>query len=257
MIFAYLLNIAVSEKEFAKTGFGAVIFIACILTVFSRAQTWQSELSLWQDSAQKAPHNARAWNNYGNALVENDRKQAAAYAYQKAIDGNPFYARPYCNLGKIFAEQGKLDQAEQLFLKSIELDPKFAEAHNNLAIVYTIKKNSEKGIEHFEKALKFDRQRPMTHYNLGKALLDQNNPEKALEHFLLAVSMQPDIDPMVYYLAAVSWALIDNPEKAAIWINQAREKGLDKSENFVKKDPRFEKHRNTVLEILSRRQKAD
>jgi Tfp pilus assembly protein PilF len=257
ILFAYFLCLVMPGKKRAAITVATIILIASVVTVCLRAQTWQSELSLWHDSTKKAPDNARAWNNYGNALVENGNKQTAALAYQKAISANSSYSKPYCNLGKIYAEQGRLEKAEQLFLQSIKLDPGFAEAHNNIAIIYTIKKNPEKGIEHFEKALKFDRQRPMTHYNLGKALLDQNNPEKALEHFLLAVSMQPDIDPMVYYLAAVSWALIDNPEKAAIWINQAREKGLDKSENFVKKDPRFEKHRNTVLEILSRRQKAD
>jgi hypothetical protein len=69
--------------------------------------------------------------------------------------------------------------------------------------------------------------------------------------------MQQDIDPMVHYLAAVAWALLDNPEKAAIWVNRAREKGLDKSEDFVKKDPRFDKHRKTILKILTRRQKTN
>jgi tetratricopeptide (TPR) repeat protein len=257
ILFAYFLCLVMPGKKRAAITVATIILIASIVTVFSRAQTWQSKESLWKDATQKAPHNARTWNGYGNALVEKGEKQAAARAYKKAINANPSYAMPYSALGKIFAESGKLEQAQQALIQSLRLAPTLAEAHNNLAIVYMNKKEPEKGIEHFKKALKFDPERTMTHYNLGKALLNLNQPQKALEHFLLAASMQPDIDPMVYYLAAVSWALIDNPEKAAIWVNQAREKGLDKSIDFVKKDPRFEKHRNTVLEILSRRQKAD
>jgi Tfp pilus assembly protein PilF len=250
ILFVYFLIRSLPCNISFKLMVFGLIFLGCGAGTFSRAQVWQSDLALWRYSAQKAPHNARAWNNYGNALLANGKKNSSVKAYQRAINANPSYARPYCNLGKIYAEQNALEQAKKLFSKSIDLDPRFAEAHNNLAIVYMHQKNPEKGIAHFKKALTFDPNRPTAHYNLGKAYLVIQEPDKALEHLLRTIALKPDADAMAYYLAGAAWAMKGKPESAARWVHQAREKGLDKSVEFVKKDPRFDKHREIVLKLL-------
>ncbi len=251
IILAYLFCRLLPGNNRIKIGIWGFMMLLCALATFSRGQVWKSDLSLWQDAVKKAPHNARAWNNYGNSLKYQGLDQAAASAYQQSINADPKYSRPYCNLGELYAKKGDLAQAEKLLLHSIHLDPRFAEAHNNLAIVYMSQKNQPKGIKHFEKALDFDPERPITHYNLGKAYLDGNQPDKALEHLLQAVSMKPDLNPMAYYLAGAAWALKGDSKNAAKWVDQARQKGLDNSLEFVKEDPRFDSCRKAVLELVA------
>jgi len=251
IIFAYLMIRIMPEKEPTKIFIGGIILLISALFTFSRAQVWKNDLSLWENAVKNAPHNARAWNNYGNTLINRGQNQAAADAYRQAISAEPEYARPYCNLGKMYAEKGALSQAEKLFLKSVKLDPRFAEAHNNLAITYASRGNLEKGIQYFKNALKNDKNRPHTHYNLGKAYLDTNQPEKALEHLLRAINTLPDIRPRAYYLVGAAYAITNMPDKAAFWVHKARKKGLDQCIEDIKRDPRFDSCRKEVLAILA------
>jgi Flp pilus assembly protein TadD len=237
-------------KMVYKTGVAAAVLVACVLTTFTRTQAWRSELSLWQDAAAKAPHNARAWNNYGNALASGGQQDLAAEAFQRAIRVNPEYARPYCNLGKLYAEKGDLTKSEILFLKSIELDPHFAEPHNNLAINYAARGNLEKGIRHFQRSLEINPNIPYTHYNLGKAYLDAGKPQKALDHLLQTISLVSDINPMAYYLAAAAYAAMNQPENSVSLAKEAIQRGLGSVIDNIKMDPRFAPCRETVLRNL-------
>ncbi len=248
---AYILVKILSRKETALILASLFILAVFAMTSFSRTYTWENELTLWADAVNKAPHNARAWNNYGNALMHEGRIRAAAEAYQAAVSANPRYSKPYCNMGKIHAQNGRLEKAEDLFLKSLSLDPRFAEAHNNLAIVYATRGKMEKGIYHFEKTLKFDRSRPLTHFNLGKAYLDANQPQKSLAHLLQAIKLKPDIRARAYYLAGAAYAVQNQPEKAAEWVQKAMQRGLEQAVDDVKQDPRFSQCRKAVLDKLS------
>ena len=251
IIFAYLMIRILPEKEPPKIFIGGIILLISALFTFSRAQVWKSDLSLWENAVKNAPHNARAWNNYGNILINRGQNQAAADAYHQAISAQPEYARPYCNLGKMYAEKGALSQAEKLFLKSVKLDPQFAEAHNNLAITYASRGNLKKGIQYFKNALENDKNRPYTYYNLGKAYLDTNQPEKALEHLLRSINIKPNIRPRAYYLTGAAYAVKNMPDKAASWVQKARQKGLDQCIEDVRADPRFDSCRKEVLAILA------
>ena len=251
MIFAFLMIKLAHIRKGLAISMSVGISLICAVSVFERAQTWQSELRLWQDSAKKAPHNARAWNNYGNSLFATHNYQAAFAAFKHAITASPSYAWPYCNLGKIYVKRGDLRKAETLFLQSIQRFPRFAEAHNNLAVVYMKQNQIEKGIRYFEKALEIDNEQPDTHYNLGKAYLDLKQPEKAMEHLMQAVTIKPDIYPNVEYLIGAIWAIRNKPENAARWVLRAQQKGLDKAIEFVEKDPRFASCRSAVLVKLS------
>ena len=248
---AYCLVKILPRKETALILASLFILAVFALTSFSRTHAWENELTLWEDAVNKAPHNSRAWNNYGNALMRRGRVQSAANVYQRAISENPRYSRPYCNLGKIYAQNGRPGKAEELFLKSLKLDSRFAEAHNNLAIVYATMGDMEKGIHHFEAALKFDKNRPLTRYNLGKAYLDASQPQEALAHLLQAIRMKPDIRPRAYYLAGAAYAAQNKPGKAAQWVEKAMQKGLEEAVADVKQDPRFSQCRKAVLDKLS------
>jgi Tfp pilus assembly protein PilF/drug/metabolite transporter superfamily protein YnfA len=251
ILLSFILTQTLPIKKTCKICICGAIILGCTVITYSRAKVWTSELSLWQDASQKAPHNARAWNNYGNALIANGQKDQAADAFQNAIIVNPEYARPYCNLGKFYAEKGDLTKSEKLFLKSIELDPKFAEPHNNLAINYASSGNLEKGIQHFQKSLKINPNIAHTHYNMGKVYLDADQPEEALKHFLRATSLNPDLNPMVYYLTAAAYASMNQPESAAQWVTEAIKRGIDQSIEHIKTDPRFASCRESVLSKIS------
>lgn len=247
ILLSLILTQTMPIKKTGKIFICGAIILGCTVISYSRAKVWTSELSLWQDASQKAPHNARAWNNYGNALFASGDKDLAAEAFQKAINVNPEYARPYCNLGKLYAEKGDLAKSEKLFLKSIELDPNFAEPHNNLAINYAARGDMEKGIRHFQRSLEINPNIPHTHYNLGKAYLDAGKPKIALDHLLRAISLAPDINPMAYYLAAAAYAAMNQPDNSVGLAKEAIEHGLESVIDNIKADPRFAPCREAVL----------
>jgi tetratricopeptide (TPR) repeat protein len=257
MFAAFMIYALFSKSKLTAISIICFAIICFGSTSFYRAMARENKLSIWKDSVQKAPHNKRAWqnystalNNYGNELSDKGQNQLSVQFYQEAIKANPSDPKPYCNMGKLYAQNKQFEKAEELLLKSIETDPEFAEAYNNLAIVYMSKKQYEKGIKYFKNSLAYDPYAYLTHYNLGMAYMKTNKPDQALEHLLRAIKMHSDIRPLAYYTTAAAWAMKGDPEKAAIWIKRAREKGFDKSIEFVKKDPRFKKCRKEILKIL-------
>ena len=82
------------------------------------------------------PKDARAYNGFGNALLNQKKYVEAEAAYRQAITLDPKYAIAYSNLGVALSEQKKYVEAEAAYGQAITLDPKDAAAYNNLG--YTL-----------------------------------------------------------------------------------------------------------------------
>jgi superkiller protein 3 len=60
---------------------------------------------------ERAPGDAEAHYDLGNALREQGRCDEAVAAYRRAIELKPDYAEAYCNLGVTLRQQGKFTAA--------------------------------------------------------------------------------------------------------------------------------------------------
>ncbi|MBI4690383.1 MAG: tetratricopeptide repeat protein [Nitrospirae bacterium] len=112
---------------------------------YERNKVWLNDFTLWRDSVEKAPDNARAHNN----------------------------------LGRAYGAQGRDPDAIGEFKKAITILPNYALAHMNLAVSYSkIGINSE-AESHFEEALRFYPNMPETYYNYGFFLYSTERYEEA------------------------------------------------------------------------------
>ena len=97
-----------------------IIVVNSFLT-YQRNKVWSNEVTLWNDSAKKSPHKARAYNNRGFAYYSQGDLVQAFLDYNKAIAIDPKIADAYVGRGSIYADQGKLDIAISDYNKAIEL----------------------------------------------------------------------------------------------------------------------------------------
>lgn len=86
----------------------AVLAVACALAWMSveRNAVYRSEIALWEDTAAKSPHKARAFNNLGYAYQLAGRNVEAAAAYRRALALQPDYPRAAANLGALRNQGG-------------------------------------------------------------------------------------------------------------------------------------------------------
>lgn len=105
----------------------AIIAASCLIIVLStltydRNKTWQTELSLWSDSAQKAPHNPRAHYNIAVEQLQLGDATAAAEEFLRTIEVNPKYHQAYNNLGAMMFEAGEYQLAAKYFMLAYSFD---------------------------------------------------------------------------------------------------------------------------------------
>lgn len=116
----------------------ATAILGAVLALFTfwthqRNVVWQSELSLWQDSVEKAPHSARAHNNLATALLGNGNLAEAMAQYQESIRLDPGYAAAHYNLGSTLMLSGNGGQAIISYRQAVLLRPGDAEMRMGLA----------------------------------------------------------------------------------------------------------------------------
>ncbi|AOS46443.1 lipoprotein NlpI [Lacunisphaera limnophila] len=100
---------------------------------WQRNRTYQSARALWQDTADRRPDNARAFNNLGQALALEGQPAAAIAAYNRALALAPDHAFAHGNLGALLLAAGRLAEALAHLTRAVALDPAFTNARFNLA----------------------------------------------------------------------------------------------------------------------------
>ncbi len=132
-----------------------IIITFGILTV-ERNALFSSKEAIWRDTAEKAPHNPRAWANLGNALMEQKR-------YNEAL--NPLK-------------------------KALKLKPSYSVVLTNLGFLHSLQNNHEKAIYYWEASLK-SRPHHRTYYNLGLQYQLRGDKQRAVSNFKGAVEQKP------------------------------------------------------------------
>ena len=148
--------------------------------------------------------NAAAWNYYGVALQRAGQPEAAASAYQRALDCNRELQEVHFNLGSLWLEQNKLDIAKAEFtaytlrrsndplgwLKLGSTQLRLGEtvpAERSLSTMLALHPNDEQA------------------YNgLGLARIQRNRPAEAVKFFAAAKEQRPDYAPALLNLATTS-----------------------------------------------------
>lgn len=84
---------------------------------------------LLQQSVERSPQNAAAWNDLGVTLNTTGNRNGAEEAYRKALQLREDYAEAHSNLGNLLAASGRAPDAIQHCQRALELKPELMEAH--------------------------------------------------------------------------------------------------------------------------------
>src|SRR6185369_17294505 len=86
------------------------------LLSFQRAGDWRDDITLWQDTVQKTPNRAEAWQNLAVSLQASpgDHKREAIAAYERSYELQPRDTTIYL-LGTVYQELKEYDEALSLF----------------------------------------------------------------------------------------------------------------------------------------------
>lgn len=127
------------------------------------------------------------------AHVEGDL-EAAAKAYEEALELDENNKLATYNLGLVRQTQGDNAAAERYYRMTIAVDPKYAPALFNLAIVVT-PTNPAEAEALYRRAIEADPSQAGPHRNLGFLLQAQGREEEAQREFAIADQLDPQPGP--------------------------------------------------------------
>ena len=147
-----------------------IIILALLLTTWKQVGHWKNSITIFKHAIRvtdkKYPNFSLVYNNLGQALYEEGKKEEAISNYLMAIKLNPMHVKAYYNLGIALYAKGKSLEAISNYNIAIKLKPDFAYAH----------------------------------YNLGLALVQQGRVKEAVDHFKETVRLRPDLISARRYL---------------------------------------------------------
>ena len=160
-------------------------FLAMLLgfATYNRNKVWHSSIEFWKNIIQNAPGKARAYNNYGVHMAEEDRYKEALPYFKKAIKMDDFYPDPHNNIALCYSAIGQIDLAIKHLKHSIKINPRSPEQYNNLASLLIQKEDYEAAKEALKIAIHLRPFYGKAYFNLGKIYYRKGDLEKSLEYF--------------------------------------------------------------------------
>ena len=175
-------------------GIGLIIVSAEILgfLTYRRNEVYCSEVSIWEDTAAKSPHNARALNNCAEMLSQNGRVSEAAVLLQEALRIQPDYFEAHCNLATVLASLGRIEEATKHYQEATRLQPDFAIGYSNWGNMLLELGRTQEAIEQYQRASRCEKADPAIWYNWGTALLRLGHWNEAIEQFEHTLRLRTD-----------------------------------------------------------------
>ncbi len=160
------------------------------MLTLARNRDYATLESIWADTAQKAPGNARAHFNHGLALEIAGRTNAALTAYAACLHVDPRYREAHAHLARIHQQAGHHAVARGHFEAALAIKPD-ADLHNAAAVSMLLLNEQEEALRHFSASLRIRADQPLVHYNLGLLLQRLRRFEEARLHLEQAIQLNP------------------------------------------------------------------
>jgi len=130
-----------------------------MILTFSRGQDYQSEISLWEATAQSSPH-----------------KPGVHY-----------------ELGKAYLASGLIDQAEKELVTTLGLNAKHIPALIKMGELHIQRKEYAKALESYQELIRQNIKGSVVYFNAGLSLLEMKQPGEAVPYLEEAVAKQPGV----------------------------------------------------------------
>src|ERR1035437_238355 len=170
---------------------------------------WRNSEALFRHAIAVTQRNFAAFNNLGDALFAQGKKEEALGCFREAVRWQPDYADAHCSLAVVYAALKRRGEARTEFQIALQLKPKLARTHYFLANELLAEGEAAAAAEHYQTALALQPDYAEAHYQLAIMLLARDDVAGASRHYREAVRLKPD---WVEALNNLSWLLATQPD---------------------------------------------
>ncbi len=166
-------SLNISQK--VLLGFLSIALVLAGAT-WKRNLVWTNDKTLWEDATAKKPGSARAWNNFGGALIKQREGKKALFALIKSIELDPSKPDAWNNLGIAIDLLGvykdRFNRTAEVFKDPRAIEDRvvsrwLGEVNNSLGLAYEITGNFPKAAENYRNAAGYSPSLGIAYFNLA------------------------------------------------------------------------------------------
>lgn len=157
-----------------------------------RTQDYRSLVTIWADTAGKAPHNPRALRNLGNSLLNEGRFAEAVPPLRQCLELDPNHTLGRLELARCLFETGEPVEGLQQLAEAARRDPDSGPANHRLAVRLEQLGHYDLSQGFFEQAARLQPDEAAVHVDWGVALAGAGDLAGAEEHLQTALELSPD-----------------------------------------------------------------
>jgi Tfp pilus assembly protein PilF len=143
------------------------------MTTMRRNMDYGTEVSIWSDTAQKAPTNPDARYGLGLALVTAGQVDQAGMAFAEALRLKPDFAQVHYDWGLALVKAGRETEGLEHFTAALKINPRYAEAADGIGVILYHQGKLDEAIQRFFEATRLNPDDAQAQHNLAMALREQ------------------------------------------------------------------------------------
>ncbi len=163
--------------------------VAAGVFTHQRNHGYRSELALWEDTAEKAPRNARALSNLGSIFLESGRVLEAIRALEEAERLDPRAVEIHANLCIAYVRLGRHAEAVVQGEIAVRLAPEQVDARVNLARALSGLGRADDAVKQLETAQSLQAGGFELHLMLADLLVQAGRVTGAIPHYEAALQL--------------------------------------------------------------------
>lgn len=190
------MNMTTRYIKWIESIIGLSLIAAFTCAAFTRNYAWHDEVTLLEDTTNKARHKGRMYINLGIAYQNKNRIMEAIHAFQSAASLAPdnfgIQTTAHCTLGLLYSQIGLLNDSVLEYQATLRIKPDHEDAHNNLGVVYQRLGRFADAFNEYQTVLKLNPNHVEAHNNLGNLYIAKNLPYEAAREYQAALQLDPN-----------------------------------------------------------------
>ena len=144
------------------------------------------------------------FNDYGIALLRQNKLGESLSAFEKVIDINPLYSDGYINASRVLIKQGNFERAKIYLKKAIEIDKDYPKPYFFMGLIYKTEGDFDSSITNFNKVLKNHPKDRNVLKNIGQAYYLKDDFKNAKESYEDVLKIDPEDHDAHYNLMLIN-----------------------------------------------------
>lgn len=190
-LFVVALHVRLAAHAFALRLILPLLVLVAFTATIARNRDYRDAITLWTDTATKAPANPRAHHNLALALHHAGRLAEAHPHFARAVALDPAYVTAHYNWAVALLSEGRTAEALPLLDATVRLAPAHLDAHRQLAHLAEQIGRPADVETHFNAVLRLVPDDLTAHRKLGLLLARAERLAPAAEHFRAVIRLVP------------------------------------------------------------------